>query len=261
MPLEQLLSRSYNAERAGLIGDSASLTLSPGIVPGHEERVARALSMLSAREDATGSVYEPTMAHLSERKGDTVHLDVIDGDGNMVAITPSGGWLQSSPVIPELGFCLNSRAQMFWLTEGLASSLAPGKRPRTTLTPSLALKEGRPAMVFGTPGGDQQDQWQLPFFLRHVHHGMDVQDAIEAPLFHTTHFPASFYPRTGQPGNLTIEEDIGASVLAALKDKGHDIVSAETKTVGRLTAASRDANGILRAGATTRLQQAYAVGR
>jgi gamma-glutamyltranspeptidase/glutathione hydrolase len=214
-----------------------------------------------ARRTGGGAVYEPTMGHLAERRGDTVHLDVIDEEGNFVSVTPSGGWLQSSPVIPELGFCLNSRAQMFWLEEGLASSLAPGKRPRTTLTPSLALKDGRPRMVFGTPGGDQQEQWQLPFFLRHVHHGLNLQDAIEAPAFHTSHFPASFYPRTAAPRSLMVERDIGEATLANLKSRGHELTVADPGTVGRLTAAERDADGTVRAGATSRLQQAYAVGR
>src|SRR3546814_11969187 len=102
----------------------------------------------------------------------------------MGSATPSGGWLQSSPTVPALGFQLNSRGQMFWLAEGLPSSLEPGKRPRTTLTPSLALFEGHPTFAFGTPGGDQQDQWQLPFFLRVVHHGLNLQEAIDLPLFH-----------------------------------------------------------------------------
>ncbi len=110
----------------------------------------------------------------------------------MVSATPSGGWLQSSPVIPELGFCLGTRGQMFWLDEGSPSALAPGKRPRTTLTPSLALRDGEPYLAFGTPGGDQQDQWTLLFFLRHVHHGMNLQEAIDAPTFHTEHMPSSF---------------------------------------------------------------------
>src|SRR3546814_16340585 len=112
----------------------------------------------------------------------------------MVCATPSVGWLQASPTVPALGFQLNWRGQMFLLTEGLPSSLEPGKRPRTTLTPSLALFEGRPTFAFGTPGGDQQDQWQLPFFLRVVPHGLNIPAAIDLPLFLTTHCPVSFYP-------------------------------------------------------------------
>ncbi len=261
VPLDTLLSKEYNAERRKLIGDTASFDLRPGTIPGFDGQVDRTLAMLQAMGMPSGAVYEPTMAHLSEKRGDTVHVDAVDAEGNMVAVTPSGGWLQSSPIIPELGFCLNSRGQMFWLEEGLPTSLAPGKRPRTTLTPSLGLHEDRPAMVFGTPGGDQQDQWQLPFFLRHVHHGRNLQAAIDMPLFHTAHFPASFYPRTSQPGSLMIERDIGEATLAELKARGHDLQVADPQTVGRLTAASRDSAGVLRAGATARLMQAYAVGR
>ena len=260
VPLAQLLSQAYNSERRKLIGERASFDLRPGIVPGYEQQVEATMAMLDG-VSASGEVYEPTMAHLSEKRGDTVHIDVIDREGNMVSTTPSGGWLQSSPVIPGLGFCLNSRCQMFWLTPGLPGSLAPGKRPRTTLTPSLALHEGRPALAFGTPGGDQQDQWQLPFFLRHVHHGLNLQESIDLPLFHTTHFPGSFHPRARQPGHIMVEETIGRATLEALGARGHRVTEAEAWTVGRLTAAGRDADGLLRAAATPRLMQAYAIGR
>ncbi len=261
VPLSTLLSDDYNAARRALITDRASLDLNPGTVPGFEDQRARTLALLDALSPTDQAVYEPTMAHLSEKKGDTVHIDVIDAEGNMVAITPSGGWLQSSPIVPGLGFALNSRAQMFWLEPGLPTSLAPGKRPRTTLTPSLALKDGQPQMVFGTPGGDQQDQWQLVFFLRYVHSGLNLQEVIDQPLFHSTHFPASFFPRARAPGGLMIERNIGAAVLDDLRARGHDITEADPWTIGRLTAARRDPDGLLRAAATPRLMQAYAVGR
>ena len=260
IPVEHLLSDAYNDERRKLIKSEASLELQPGIVPGFEEQYALTMDMLGVTSK-TGAVYEPTMAHLSEKRGDTVHIDVIDREGNMVSITPSGGWLQSSPIVPGLGFCLNSRAQMFWLKPGLPTSLAPGKRPRTTLTPSIALYEGRPTLAFGTPGGDQQEQWQLSFFLRYVHHKMNLQAAIDQPLFHTSHFPGSFYPRTREPGSLMAEANFGEDVLEALRRKGHKLTVADPWTVGRLTAARRDADGLLRAAATPRLMQAYAVGR
>ena len=261
VPLEALLSPAYNAERRRLIGAEASLELIPGSLPGFEDQRARTLALLDALSPTDGPVYEPTMAHLSERKGDTVHIDVIDAEGNMVSVTPSGGWLQSSPVIPGLGFCLNSRAQMFWLQEGLPTSLAPGRRPRTTLTPSLALRDGAPQMVFGTPGGDQQDQWQLIFFLRYVHSGRNLQEVMDMPLFHSTHFPSSFFPRARQPGGMLIEPGFGAAVLADLRARGHRLTEAEPWTIGRLTATRRTPDGLLRAAATPRLMQAYAVGR
>ena len=266
VPLATLLSDDYAAGRRGLIGERASLELRPGVVSGYEAQVAHAMKALGAIAQPTqggASVGEPTMASMvaAGRKGDTVHIDVIDKWGNMIAATPSGGWLQSSPVIPELGFPLNSRAQMFWLEEGLPSSLAPGMRPRTTLTPSIAFEHGKPRLAFGTPGGDQQEQWQLGLFLRRVHHGLNLQEAIDLPLFHTQHFPSSFYPRSSRPGHMMIEESIGTAALSELERRGHAVEKAPAWTVGRLTAAERGDDGLLRAAATPRLMQAYAAGR
>ena len=261
VPLTTLLSDEYNRQRRALITDTASMSLQPGVVAGFEQQVKDTLSTIESMSASDQAVYEPTMAHLSDKRGDTVHIDVIDRHGNMVSVTPSGGWLQSSPTIPGLGFCLNSRAQMYWLKPGLASSLLPGRRPRTTLTPTLALHEDGAAMAFGTPGGDQQDQWQLTFFLRHVHHCNNLQQLIDQPLFHTTHFPSSFYPRARQSGNIMVEETIGEDVLAELKKRGHQITRADAWTIGRLTAAKREPGGLLKAAATPRLMQAYAIGR
>ncbi|KFI24657.1 gamma-glutamyltransferase [Haematobacter missouriensis] len=259
VPLGALLSDGYNDARRKLIGAEASMELRPGVVPAFEAQRKLALSVVGGLEK--GAVYEPTMSHLTEKRGDTVHIDVVDRWGNMVSTTPSGGWLQSSPIIPGLGFCLNSRAQMFWLRPGLPTSLAPGKRPRTTLTPSLALKDGRPTLAFGTPGGDQQDQWQLAFFLRYVHHEGNLQAAIDQPLFHSTHFPASFYPRTSEPGGVMIEDRMGDATIAELRRRGHKLTVADGWSIGRLTAARRESDGLIRAAATPRLMQAYAVGR
>ncbi|TBW38419.1 gamma-glutamyltransferase family protein [Siculibacillus lacustris] len=268
VPLEALLSDAYADRRRELIGRDASLELRPGILPGFEDQVARSLANLARVSVSDGSAqnYEPTAAdmraaHPSVKRGDTVHIDVIDRDGNMIAAMPSGGWLQSSPVIPELGFMLNSRAQMFWLEPGLPSSLAPGKRPRTTLTPTLAEKNGKPYMVFGSPGGDQQEQWQLLMFLRHVHHGLNLQEAIDLPMSHTAHFPSSFYPRAQQPGSLTAEASFGREVLDDLAARGHRLEVVPEWTVGRVVAARRREDGVLCAAATPRLMQAYAVGR
>jgi gamma-glutamyltranspeptidase / glutathione hydrolase len=150
---------------------------------------------------------------------------------------------------------------MFWLTPGLPSSLEPGRRPRTTLTPTIALHPEGDALAFGTPGGDQQDQWQLSFLLRHLHHGLNLQEAIDMPLFHTSHMPASFYPRSREPGHLMIESSAPAATLDSLAARGHKLELARPWTVGRLTAARRDADGLLHAAATPRLMQAYAIGR
>jgi gamma-glutamyltranspeptidase/glutathione hydrolase len=263
LPVETLLSRDYAATRRALIGARASLDQRPGQIAGFEAwaraAVARASRDMAAGPGVGGG--EPTMAHLTERRGDTVHLDVIDQWGNMVSATPSGGWLQSSPVVPGLGMPLNSRAQMFWLDEGLPTSLAPGRRPRTTLSPSMAQAPDGTKLAFGTPGGDQQDQWQLILFLRLVHGAVNLQEGIDAPLFHTGHFQSSFYPRGTRPGHLMAEPAFGTAVLDDLRARGHDVEVAEPWTVGRLTAASRDTGGMLRAAATPRLMQAYAIGR
>jgi gamma-glutamyltranspeptidase/glutathione hydrolase len=263
LPVETLLSRDYAATRRAVIGQAASREQRPGHIPGLEAW-AKAAVARAGRDLAAGpgvGAGEPTMAHLTERRGDTVHIDVIDRWGNMVSATPSGGWLQSSPVVPGLGMPLNSRAQMFWLEEGLPTSLAPGRRPRTTLSPSMAEGPDGRQLAFGTPGGDQQDQWQLILFLRLVHGQLNLQEGIDAPLFHTGHFQSSFYPRGTRPGHLMAEPAFGEAVLQALRDKGHDVEVAEPWTVGRLTAASRDTTGLLKAAATPRLMQAYAVGR
>src|SRR5690606_20765051 len=150
-----------------------------------------------------------------------------------------------------------SRAQMFWLEPGLPASLEPGKRPRTTLSPSFALKDGRPYMAFGSPGGDQQEQWALMLFLRHVHHGLNLQEAIDLPMWHTQSFPSSFFPRDRRPGHLLVEESVGPDVIQELRRRGHAVEVAPAWTVGRLVAAARDADGLLHAAATPRLMQAY----
>ncbi len=264
VPVEDLLSEEYNAERRKLIGDTASMELRPGAPSG----VPADISHLAARPPhplgplAGFGGGEPTTQTLGP--GDTCHLDVADRWGNMVSATPSGGWLQSSPVIPELGFCLGTRAQMFWLTEGLPASLEPGKRPRTTLSPAFAFRDGEPYMAFGTPGGDQQDQWQTGFFLRHVHHGMNLQEAIDAPAFHTDHAPSSFYPRGERPGSLTIEGRFTPAIQDNLRNRGHDLTVSDDWSEGRLSAITRadeDGVAVLRAGANPRRMQGYAAGR
>ena len=273
VPMTALLSREYNAARAQLITQTASHDLRPGTVPGYEAQVARMQALLERLSRPEGAVYEPTMAHLVQKKtdpasdqtdpqadpktpsvarGDTVHLDVIDRWGNMVSATPSGGWLQSSPTVPGLGFCLNSRAQMFWLDEEAPNALAPGKRPRTTLSPSLAWHQDGRRLSFGTPGGDQQDQWQLVFLLRLIHHGYGLPEALDAPSFHSVHMPASFYPRTSEPGGAVIETDFPQETRDALKARGHQLREVPVRSLGRVTAALRHPDGRLEAAATCR---------
>ncbi|KAB8196086.1 gamma-glutamyltransferase family protein [Nonomuraea phyllanthi] len=268
VPISDLLGEGYNAERRTLVGPEASLELRPGAPGGRPPRLpdfpepgttSDAPGISGARRAPQG-VGEPTVARDGRVKGDTCHLDVVDRHGNMVSATPSGGWLQSSPTIPELGFCLGTRAQMFWLQEGLAASLRPGTRPRTTLSPSFALRDGQPWLAFGTPGGDQQDQWSLNFFLAVVHGRLNLQEAIDAPMFHSEHFPSSFFPRGSRPGVLHAEDRIDAGVLAELRRRGHEVETQDPWSLGRLSAVARD-GAFLKAAANPRGAQGYAVGR
>ena len=149
---------------------------------------------------------------------------------------------------------------MFTLSPGFASTLAAGRRPRTTLSPGLVLRDGEPYMAFGTPGGDQQDQWTMGFFLNHVLFDMNLQEAIDAPAFHTDHFPSSFYPRESLPRSLSVESRAGDEVISELRGRGHEVLVAQPWSLGRISAVTRD-NGFLYAGANARGMQGYAVGR
>jgi gamma-glutamyltranspeptidase/glutathione hydrolase len=298
VPLKELLSPRYADERRRLVGDSASADLRPGSPGGEEPRLpafaTRPFGMGSADDHGgaggyggrpgqasgdpelgavppavpmaldpgTGEPMERTSGRYgaSNRPGDTCHVDVADRFGNIVSVTPSGGWLQSSPVIPGLGFGLGTRAQMFTLTPGLPATLAPGKRPRTTLSPGLALRGGEPYLAFGTPGGDQQDQWTMSFFLNHVHFGMNLQEAIDAAAFHSRHFPSSFFPRAASPRGMDIEERAGERVIGELRRRGHDVNVCPPWSLGRISAVARR-DGMLYGAANPRGMQGYAVGR
>ena len=261
VPLETLVSGSYAAERRALVGDEASFDLRPGSPDGRAPALPR-IPVLAETVAAGFGVGEPTLGRSDgPLEGDTCHVDVVDRHGNMVSATPSGGWLHSSPAIPGLGLCLGTRAQMFWLTEGLPNALAPGKRPRTTLTPSLGLRDGEGVIAWGTPGGDGQDQWSLQFLLSHVDFGLNLQEAIDAPAFTSTHFPSSFYPRLAEPGHVEIESRAGHRVIEGLRARGHDVGIAEPWSIGRLSAVSRSPDGTLRAAANPRGMQGYAAGR
>jgi gamma-glutamyltranspeptidase/glutathione hydrolase len=259
--LAQLLDPAYVAMRRDLVGERASMELRPGSPGGGTPRLPEHVQRAGGPAPGAG-LGEPTVSWTGETRGDTCHLDVVDRWGNIISATPSGGWLQSSPTVPELGFCLGSRMQMFWLDEGLPSSLVPGRRPRTTLSPTLVLRDGRPVLACGTPGGDQQDQWQLPFLLRHLVGGQDLQEAIDAPTFHTTSFPGSFYPRDMVPGELVVEDRLGDDVIDALAALGHRVTRSGPWSLGRLCAVTRDPEtGVLAAGANPRGNQGYACGR
>jgi gamma-glutamyltranspeptidase/glutathione hydrolase len=150
---------------------------------------------------------------------------------------------------------------MFWLDEEHPNGLAPGKRPRTTLSPSLALRGGKPYLAFGTPGGDQQDQWTLTFFLAYTVFGLDLQAAIDAPGFHSEHFPSSFYPREARPNVLAVESRLGEETIRGLRERGHAVEEAGDWTLGRVSAAGREPDGVLKAAANPRGMQGYAAGR
>jgi len=259
VPTATLLSDAYNAKRRALVDKKASLELWPGSIEGFGAVVKLFRDGAPRAVDAAGAG-EPTVGRLGGSRGDTVHFDIVDEAGNMVSATPSGGWLQSSPVIPELGFCLGTRAQMFWLDEAHPAALAPGKRPRTTLSPTLALRDGEPYLACGTPGGDQQDQWITQFFLRHVHAGHNLQEAIDAPAWHSEHFPSSFWPRTARPGVLVVEGRVPRESVAELERRGHIVEVGADWSEGRLTAAARDGRR-RRAAANPRGMQGYAAGR
>jgi gamma-glutamyltranspeptidase/glutathione hydrolase len=237
-PLDRLLSKEYAAERRSLIGESASAELRPGL----------------------GRLPTLVGGAASGHPGDTVHVDVADRWGNLVSATPSGGWLQSSPVIPALGWPLGTRAQMFWLEEGLPSSLRPGTRPRTTLSPGLVLRDGEAWLAYGTPGDDRQEQWALHAFLRHVDRGHDLQAAIDAPEWFTHHLIKSFAPRDVEPLSLYLESRFDDDVVAELRRRGHDVTVTGPWELGRVTAVKREGGQIV-AAANPRGMQGYAVCR
>ena len=270
VPMDTLLSERYNNDRRRQIGSMASMEQRPGVIEGFDGRmIMKGVSEKRSAVSAAGAG-EPTVGEMSgsqertERngmvRGDTTHIDIIDRDGNMFTATPSGGWLQSSPVIPALGWPLGSRAQMFWLDESHPGALQPGKRPRSTLSVGMAMRDGKPYMSWGTPGGDQQDQWASQFFLRHAHFGMNLQEAIDAPAWHIEHFPASFWPRAARPGVVVIENRVPEATIDELKRRGHKIEVGPDWSEGRLTAASQDGPR-RKAAANPRGMQGYAAGR
>ena len=236
-PMKMLLSKRYAMGRRDQIDmNHASLELKAGVAESSRRR--------------------------PRKTGDTTHLDVVDRWGNMVSATQSGGWIRDSPLVDGLGFATSTRAQMFYLDPKRNNALAPGKRPRTTLTPSLAYKDGRPFMVFGTPGGDSQDQWSLQFFLNYADFGMNLQEAIDAPSFHSLHFPNSFYPRNAQIGKLVVEGRIPQETRENLERRGHVVTVCGDWENGRVSAISREA-GVIRGAASPKTafgNTGYAIG-
>lgn len=258
--IDELLSEAATVRRLAMLSDVASHRWRPTALTEHALFTPPLRSADHAPTDAATG--EPTVAKTGATRGDTCHIDVVDQWGNMVAVTPSGGWLQSSPTVPELGFCLGTRLQMTWLDASSPSALRPGARPRTTLTPTLILRDGAAVAALGTPGGDQQEQWQLPMIVRMLAGGYSPQQAIDAPAFHTVALVDSFWPRTWDPAGVVVEDRLGDEVIAALGHRGHEVARAGDWQLGRLSAVGLDrAHGTLWAAANARGMQGYAVGR
>jgi len=262
VPLETLLSHEYAEKRRGLIGEQASREMRPG-------EVGRGLPTYTtfdvagdnrrALQVAGRTVRELGLGHA--HVGDTTHLDAVDRQGNMVAATPSGGWIGDSPVIKGLGFPLGTRGQMFYLNPQRPNALAPRKRPRATLTPSMVTRDGEAYMVFGTPGGDGQDQWTLQFFLNYVVFGMNIQEALDAPTVHSLHFPSSFYPRSAYPGRIDVEDRIAREVVSGLERRGHEVVLLDGWSNGKAMGIRYDRErGVIQGGVSPRRQIGYALG-
>lgn len=270
VPLDELLSPGYAAERRALVGEDASHELRAGLLPGRTPWSVPSVTAPPAgeRSAATGeptirsAAAVPNVGSTGTTRGDTCHVDVVDRWGALVSATPSGGWLQSSPTMPELGFCLGTRLQMTWLDPASPSALTPGRRPRSTLSPTMLVRDGVAVEALGTPGGDQQDQWQLLYLLRTIVFGYSPQQAIDAPAFHTTSHVSSFWPRIWEPGGLVVEDRVGAETIAELRARGHVVSPAGDWALGRLSSVRRDpATGELSAAANPRGLQGYAAGR
>jgi len=257
VPIDTLLSREYAASRRSLVDpEKASLELRPGI-----GRLPAGWPLI-AEDGVAAHPSEPgALAAASRGRTDTTQCAAVDAAGNAVSATPSGGWILTSPVIPELGFPLGTRLQMASLDPEHPNALAPGKRPRTTLSPSLAqLADGR-WLAFGTPGGDQQDQWTSQFFVRLAARGeRDLQAAIDAPTVHSEHMPSSFWPRRARPGVVAAESRFDPAVLHALEARGHRVERRGAWEHGRVLAATADpAGGPNEAAASPRFAVAYAI--
>ncbi|HEX8345256.1 MAG TPA: gamma-glutamyltransferase [Actinoplanes sp.] len=262
VPLADLLSPRYASERRALIGDRAADGLRPGAPGGRTPWLPplpdNAYPPLEPAWLAQLAHGVPAVLQHTSQNGDTTCISASDRDGNMVVATQSGGWLSSSPAVPGLGFALGTRGQMAWLVEGHPNSLAPGKRPRTTLSPTIVQSpEGEPLLAFGTPGGDQQDQWTLNFLINHLDFGMSPQAAVEALTFHTGHVPSSFTPRQTPPPVILIEEGLSPDVLDGLRDRGHDIRQVPAHSLGKVCVTGHGIDGQVYAAASPRGEQAY----
>ncbi len=250
IPYEGLLSKEYARERRTLIDPMhASLELRPG-VPEKFTKTTQALN-------------RPVHINLegeADHEGDTSYLAVIDKDRNMVSFEPSlHSGFGTGVVMADLGFIFNCRGDYYSLVAGEANALAPGKRPRSTLQSTLVMKSNQPFMIVGSPGGDDQVFRTIQTLLNVVDFGMNVQEAIEAPRWATRSFPASPFPHTMYPGEMSVEQRVPEAVREALIKRGHKLRVGGPWTMGSLAAIVVDQKtGVLSAGTDPRVD-AYAI--
>ena len=250
MPGDVLLSAPYAAARRALIDPKhASLEQRPG-----DPARGAALLPVAEMRDAPASETE-----LGKEHGDTTSLQVADADGNLFSATPSSGWILGGAFVAgKTGVPMSNRMQAFHLDPASPNVLAGGKRPRTTLTPTIVLKDGRPFLAIGTPGGDSQDQQILLVLLNIIDFGMDVQAAIEAPRVNSLHPVSSFDNHRAQPGVLEVESTLPPAVLAELRARGHVLLARPPFGIstGVVAAGMDPATGQLRGGADLRRERA-----
>jgi gamma-glutamyltranspeptidase/glutathione hydrolase len=192
-------------------------------------------------------------SHRNGEPQDTTCVNVIDKDGNMLSATPSGAWIPAL-IAGDTGIPLTQRAQAFVLTPGHPNQLAPHKRPRITLTPTIALRDGKPWLAFSTPGGDSQDQTLLQVFLNVVEFGMNPQEAVEAPRFNSEAMYSSFDDHRDQALALDVETRISEAVLKVLRARGHKLVMQEewSNPTAPTLVEYNPATGVITAGADVR---------
>ena len=230
MPLAELLAPAYLAARAALIRPDRAMPSAP---PAGAPRAATPSATPAAVDGTT-------------------HIAAIDAQGNMIALTPSGGVFRKSAFAPELGCTLSTRSEMFVLEDGHPNALAPGKRPRTTLVSYLICENGAPIMTVGCPGGDDQAQANLQIMLNLLVFAMDPQQAVEAPRFSTQTLVNSFYPRAYKPGQLNVEPAIADSTRAELTALGHTVTEIGACGIGAVVTRRDPDGGVLAAGADPR---------
>lgn len=245
IPADELLSKEYAAMRRNLIdANRASMQQRPG------DPVNKApLLKDSVQPTLTGESKVPE----AERANDTTCVNVIDKDGNVFSATPSGAWLPAV-VAGDTGVLMGQRMQSFLLEAGHPNVLAPGKRPRVTLTPTLVMKDGKPLLALSTPGGDNQDQSLVQVLLNIIEFDMNVQEAVEAPRFQTLHLVSSFDDHRFNPGDLKIEDRVGKDILATLLSRGHKVeaVAAWANASAPTVIMLRPDSGVIEAGADPR---------